>query len=147
MPTPEGALPPDLLARATLRGNEYAWPVAAIPEVIEQAKGHNLVSVGGQLQFRFPDGATCECYWIEVDTFKTVSPDQPWHERVDQTAAAALSSFQSLRSEHDFLAEGRKGFEAAFAEYEAKGHDPESAMCFVWYIEAEGAKSDAEAWC
>lgn len=133
----ESTLPPDLMARASLRGNEYAWPVEAIPEVIEQAKGHNLISIGGQLQFRFADGAICECYWIEVDTFKTVSPDLRWPERVRQTAAAALSGFESLRSEHDFLAEGRKGFGTVFAEYEAKGQDPRQAMCFVWYAEAE----------
>lgn len=133
----ESAFPPDLLARASLRGNEYAWPVEVIPEVIEQAKDRNLISIGGQLQFRFVEGAICECYWIEVDTFKTVSRDQPWPERVRQTAAAALFSFESLRSEHDFLAEGRKGFGAVFAEYEAKGQDPREAMCFVWYVEAE----------
>jgi hypothetical protein len=45
----KSALPPDLLARALLAGNEYAWPLADIPAVIEAARAANLVSVGGQL--------------------------------------------------------------------------------------------------
>jgi len=48
----------DLLARASLRGNEYAWPIADIPMVIDAARAANLVSIVGQLQFRLPDGGT-----------------------------------------------------------------------------------------
>src|SRR5258708_4550498 len=66
MTAPESRLPQHLIERASKRGRELAWSLDDIPEVIEAARDANLVSVGGQLQFRFQDGTTCECYWVEV---------------------------------------------------------------------------------
>ena len=60
MTSTELRLPHDLLQRASLRGSEYAWPIEDIPKVIEAARQANLASIGGQLQFRLPDGGTCE---------------------------------------------------------------------------------------
>ena len=94
----ESRLPLDVLQRASLRGNEYAWPIEDIPKVIEAARQANLASIGGQLQFRLPDGGTCECYWIEVDTYKSVPASLPWQERINQTAAVALADFSRLLS-------------------------------------------------
>jgi len=54
-------LPRDFLRRAVVRCTECAWPIADIPKVIDAARQANLASVGGQLQFRLPDGGTCEC--------------------------------------------------------------------------------------
>ena len=130
-------LPIELLNRASLRGNEYAWPLNDIPDVIEAARAANLLSVGGQLQFRLPDGGICECCWVEVDTFLTVPKDQPWAERVENTAVEALKAFHDLPNHHDFLAEGRK----AFAEHLDALDDPASTMCFVWDVMSEGVAS------
>ncbi len=129
-------LPAHILDQATLRGNEYAWPVSDIPMVIEAARSANLVNIGGQLQFRFPD-ATCECYWVEVDTYRTVPTDLPWLERVSGTAAAAVSQFQLLREKSDFIAEGRLGFARYLDAFEMKGGDLNEIMCFVWYVRSE----------
>jgi hypothetical protein len=126
-----------LLMRATARGRELAWSLPDIPKVIEAAEAANLISIGGQLQFRFPNGGTCECNWVEVDTFKTVSPDLPWHERVSKTSTAALSQFLTLQARYDFIAEGRRAFRRTFDEFETGGGDPKDAMCFVWYVDAE----------
>lgn len=142
MAASETLLPDQLLDRATLRGNERAWPIGDIPEVIEAARQAGLVSVGGQLQLRFPDGGTCECYWVEVDTFKSVSPDLPWPERVEQTAAAATSQFQGLIDQYDFAAEGRSSFGKYMDEFEANGGDLNDAICFVWYVEAKQDASE-----
>jgi hypothetical protein len=132
----ETHLPPWLLARATLRGNEYAWSPADVETVIEEARNANLISVGGQLQFRLPAG-TCECHWVDVDTHLFVPTDLPWPERVQKTAEAALHQFRRIRAECDFIAEGRKGFAKKLAEYEATGHPIENAICFVWYVDSE----------
>ena len=137
MASSETLLPAPLLERATLRGNERAWPIGDIPEVIEAARLAELVSVGGQLQLRFPGGGTCECYWVEVDTFKSVSPDLPWHERVEQTASVARSQFQDLLDRYDFIAEGRSAFDKYMDEFEASGGELNDALCFVWYVEAK----------
>jgi len=95
-----------------------------------------MVSIGGQLQFRFPDGATCECYWVAVDTSKTVSADLPKTELVAQSAAAAVSAFDTLKTRYDFLAEGRSNFSKHFKEFEASGGNPSEVVCFVWYVRA-----------
>jgi hypothetical protein len=91
---PELAWPPEVLQGASLAGNEYEWRVKDIPDVIEAARLSNLISIGGQLQFRLPDGGTCECYWVEVDTYKSVDKALPWQERVTRTAEVALRDFQ-----------------------------------------------------
>ena len=131
----ESLLPEDVIARATLRGNEYAWPVGDISTVIEAAKSANLINVGGQLQVRIPEGLTCECYWVDVDTHKEVSADLPWAERVSATAATALSQFQQLCHELDFFAEGRAALGEHLGKFDAQGGDLKEALCFVWYVE------------
>ena len=133
----EKLLPEHVVIRATLRGNEYAWPVADIPNVIDAARAANLVNIGGQLQFRIPDGGTCECYWVAVDTFQEVSADLPWTERVLATATAALSQFDNLGDEYDFIAEGRSAFGTHLHDFEAQGGDIKDALCFVWYVESQ----------
>lgn len=101
----ETLLPSDLLARASLRGAEYAWRLDDIPLVIEAARSINLVSLGGQLQFRLPDGGTCECHWVEVDA--SLSEEKlPWGERVSRSAEVAAREFAALRRNTDFLAAG-----------------------------------------
>lgn len=142
MDLPETLLPARLLERATLRGRERAWPISEIPDVIEAARLANLVNAGGQLQFRIPAGETCECYWVEVDTVRSVSPDLSWPARVEQTAAAARSQFQSLQERYNFIAEGRSAFGDYLNEYEASGGNVRDALCFVWYVEAKPRVSD-----
>ncbi|HEY1614687.1 MAG TPA: hypothetical protein VGF97_13450 [Rhizomicrobium sp.] len=134
-------LPPDLLARASLVGNEYAWAISDIPGVIEATRAANLVSVGGQLQFRLPDGGTCECYWVEVDTYKSVDKAMPWNERVIATAEAASRDFGALQKRFDFMGEGRKAFPGYLDKLLADGRDPADAMCFVWDVLCEDQAS------
>ncbi len=136
MEHPEESLPDELLCKASIKGHEYAWRVADIPEVIETTKLAGMISIGGQLQFRFPSGVTCECYWVEVDTFKTVPADLSRNDVVVQSATVALSDFEALKSRFDFIAEGRSNFGKTFEEFEAEGGDPQDTMCFVWYVKA-----------
>ena len=60
MQMPQNVLPKHIVAKATRRGNEYAWPIEDIPTVIDAASDEGLLNVGGQLQFRIPKGGTCE---------------------------------------------------------------------------------------
>ena len=134
---PEEQIPDSLRRRASLRGGEYAWPVEDIPNVIEAARLANLASLGGQLQFRLPDGGTCECYWVEIDPLVGLPPDLSWAERVSQTAERSLAAFHDLRSKFDFIREGRTAFADHLGKYEADGGDLSQAMCFVWYLESQ----------
>ena len=131
----ERLLPAELLGRASLCENEYAWPICDIPRVIEAARQANLLNIGGQLQFQFPNGATCECYWVEVDTYKAVSASLPWAERVTQAARVASSEFSRISEKYDFIEEGRRNFDSVFRDFESAGYSPLQAMCFVWYVD------------
>ena len=71
---------------------------------------------------------------MEVDTYQTVSRGLPWSERVARAAKIALSDFDELRTNCDFLAEGRNAFAEELEKWEVKGGDPAAAMCFVWYV-------------
>lgn len=129
---PEHALPKHILQRASLRGHEYAWRVEDIPDVIGAARLSNLISIGGQLQFRLPE-STCECYWVEVGTYKSVDKALPWKMRVVRTAEIAQRDFQALQLKYDFLSEGRYGF-AALEALVAHGGSIADHMYFVWYV-------------
>ena len=133
----EDYLPAELIARASLAGTEYAWPVEMIPDVVEAARSASLINIGGQLQFRIPDVGTCECYWVEIDTYKSVPDDLSWSERVERTAEAAKSQYQQLRETFDFEAEGRTAFGEYLAVFEAKGGSVHDTMCFVWYVKSK----------
>lgn len=134
IPENERLLPRDLLSRASRRGNEFAWPIAEIPNVIDVAEKCGLVNLGGQLQFRIPDAGTCECHWILVCTYYSVPKELPYNERVEKTAIAARHYFEKILEEDDFIAEGKKGFEKELDEYENSGGNLEDAICFVWYV-------------
>ena len=116
-------LPGELLQQASLRGNEYAWPLNLVPEVIRVGESLGLLNVGGQLQFRMPD-ATCECYWVEVDTYREVPREISWEDRVSKAAQIALEQFNALLRQFDFLAEGRKNFAEHIDKFSADGGDP-----------------------
>jgi hypothetical protein len=130
---PDSHLPIEILERASRAGNELAWRVPEIPNVILAARDANLVNIGGQLQFRLP-GATCECYWVEVDTYRSVDKALPWSERVALTAEVALRNFRAITSRFDMVAEGRLAFPAQLDALVADGEDPSDFIWFVWYV-------------
>ena len=132
----EDLLPPEHLLRATRRGNEYAWRLEDIPKVIEAARQASLLNIGGQLQFRIPEG-TCECYWVEVNAIDGIALDLPWRTRVELSAETALSQFRALPQRFDFLAEGRSSFGPHFDRLIAAGASPTTYMCFVWSVQSQ----------
>ena len=128
-------LPIELVARASLRGNEYAWVLADVPAIIEAVAAANLFNIGGQLQLRIPEGGTCECYWIEVDT-SDVGISLSWSERVSAAAVAADEQFQNLCREYDFVSEVRAAFPEHVSSFEQAGGDVSAHLCFVWYAKS-----------
>ena len=134
---PGQGLPQEILRRGSLAGSEYAWRVQDIPDVIEAARLTNLLNIGGQLQFRLPGGGTCECYWVEVDTYQSVDKALPWKRRVALSAEIGLRDFRELQSKWDFVAEGRKGFSSHLDALARSGHNVSECACFVWYVTSE----------
>jgi hypothetical protein len=132
-------LPETLKRSATLRGNEYSWQPHDIPNLIEAGARANLLNIGGQLQLRLPT-ATCECYWVQVDTFPMVPESLPWNDRVVMAASEALSQFVKLTQEFDFAAEVYRAVPESLNIENWIG-DFEKAICFVWYLEAHSSQS------
>ena len=87
----EQKLPDDILNMATIRGNEYAWPPENVLQVISTAKELNLATLGGQFQFRVPEG-TCELYWIDFGS-NNKKKTETWKQYVDRSAQECQQTF------------------------------------------------------
>ena len=134
----ETLLPPEILAKADFRSNEYAWRISDLPEVIAAAASLNLRNIGGQLQIRTPD-AIGECDWVDVDACKFIPPMLPWEAQVEMSASLALNELAELKAEFDFATEIRDAFPEPVERLLASGAKLEDAIWFVWYVDAEDA--------
>lgn len=104
----EQKLPDDLLKMATLRGKEYAWTPENVPHVIASSKELGLAVLGGQLQFRVPDG-TCELYWIDFEA-DDKQGSESWAQFVQRAAQQCQQRFSDTIEKHDLLREGLESF-------------------------------------
>jgi len=132
----ESLLPPELLAKADFRSNEYAWRIDDLPEVITTAQKLNLRNIGGQLQIRTPD-AIGECDWVEIDACKFIPPMLPWEAQVEMSANLSLNELEELKSEFDFAAEVQEAFPQPLERFLASGGKISDAIWFVWYVDSE----------
>jgi hypothetical protein len=123
-------LPSSLLSKATLRGNEYAWPLAAVEEAVTSAAACGLANLGGQAQFRIPDG-TCELYWLSLDGSPRL-PDEPWANYVTRSAAEVLAQSTALRERTDFITEALQW--PVLRQLHDQGVDLNQYLCFVLYF-------------
>ena len=133
----ESRLPTEILAKADLRHNEYAWRVEDLPAVIAAAKALNLLNLGGQLQLRTAE-AIGEVYWVAVDPCQNVPEDLPWDVRVRMAADFSLRDLAEIQAEFDFIQELRDAFPEPVAKLQEAGGKLEDALWFAWYVEAEG---------
>ena len=127
----EELLPAHIRAKATLRGNEYAWPLLDVEEAIRAATSLTLVTVGGQVQFRLPN-ATCELYWLNADA-TTKRTGETWEDYVDRSASEVITVFRRIREEVDIVADGVESFNCLKREAE-RGVDISQWLCFVLYF-------------
>jgi len=127
---------PDTMTRgASLEGSEYGWRVDDFPRVLADAAQRGLACVGGQFQFRLPEGATCEMYWLCADA----SPrrqDETWSDYVSRCRAEVEQTFRRLCDETDFRREAVTGFDFLRAKCDA-GFDPLPHLYFVAYFDHE----------
>lgn len=126
----EHLLSPAVLARASLRGNEYAWPPASVEMAINDAREHGFATLGGQAQFRLPDG-TCELYWIDVDPSEQ-RPSESRHDWVQRSADEAIAKFRQRMASTNWDAEVQK--HPFLRERAAAGIDLLPHLRFVLYF-------------
>lgn len=119
-------LPPELTAGAQLRGNEYAWGTAAFPAALMQAPHYGYACLGGQFQFRLPEG-TCEMYWLNADSSGR-KLDEHWHDYCRRCCAEVLEAFLAMLKSTDFRAEAANW--PSVRELMAPGSDPAAYLVF-----------------
>ena len=132
----EALLPPEILAKANFRHDEYAWRIDDLPEVIEAVRAQGLRNIGGQLQLRTED-AIGECDWVQIDACQLIPPMLPWEAQVEMSANVALQDLAVLKAEFSFAREIQEAFPEAVERLLAAGGKIEDAIWFVWYADAE----------
>jgi hypothetical protein len=126
----EPLLPGSVLSKASLRGNEYAWPLWAVEEAVRAAEACGLANLGGQAQFRFPEGIY-ELYWLSLDSGER-RPNMTWEEYVTRSAEEVLTQFTALRERTDFIQEGFRC--DVLRQLHVQGVDLNPHLCFVLYF-------------
>ena len=120
-------LPPDVIQGASLRGNEYGWIVSSFPEALMNAKSHGYACLGGQFQFRLPDGSTCEMYWLDADASER-HEDENWTQYSQRSCTEVLQKFQKRIEMTDFGKEANQWRVPI---------DPDRDLVFVAYFVSE----------
>lgn len=97
-------LPPDVLIGASLRGNEYGWAISDFSNALTNAEAHGYACLGGQFQFRLPDGRVCEMYWLDADSLDRRNGES-WDEYSHRSCREVLERFRKRVAETNFAKE------------------------------------------
>ena len=124
-------LPLILINKASLVGLEYAWRVDDFPMVLTEAMKHQLACIGGQFQFRFPDG-TAEMYWLKADSTPQ-RQNESWFAYAVRSTNEVGCEFHKLCSQTDFAKEAMK-WDFIRNKMEFEGINPIEYLCFVAYF-------------
>jgi len=107
--TEEKYLPIEILQKAIVSGKEYGWKRTDFMEVVTKAVEVGLGIIGGQVQFKLPDG-TCELYWHKYDTTERKSGES-WNDYCQRTKKECLSQFEKLPTDRELVKEGIGSFD------------------------------------
>lgn len=107
--TIEKYLPDEILQKAIVSGKEYGWKRPDFKETVNKAVELGLGIIGGQVQFKFPDG-TCELYWHSYDTTDRKSGEK-WSEYCQRSKSECLKQFEKLPSDNELIKEGIVNFD------------------------------------
>ena len=104
----EKYLPTEILQKAIVNGKEYGWKRTDFEKVVDKAVEVGLGIIGGQVQFKLPDG-TCELYWHKYDTTERKSGES-WKDYCLRSKEECLSQFGKLPPNSELIREGIKTF-------------------------------------
>ena len=124
-------IPAELLARSVRCGREVGWRADDIFFVLAAAADVGLVCLGGQPQFRFPDG-TCELYWLNFDPATAESNEEP-DVAARRSNAEVAAGLRHIFSTTDLVAEGYQRF-SFLRDKSNSGVDLASHLVFVVYF-------------
>ena len=126
-------LPASIAAGSVLNGEEYAWPLPALPAALDAAIRESIACLGGQFQFRLPDG-TYEMYWINADSTDR-GRDEPWSDYAERSVGEVRAAFERLVRETDFRAQVQQW--PALAKTPSSREDVLGGLVFCAYFISE----------
>jgi len=127
----EKYLPTEILQKAIVSGKEYGWKRTDFKEVIDKAIEVGLGIIGGQIQFKLPEG-TCELYWHKFDTVDRKSGEN-WKDYCLRTKEECLNQFDKILNDNELIKEGIESFE--FLKEKSKIEIPlEDYLIFILYF-------------
>ncbi|WP_187263652.1 hypothetical protein [Pontibacter beigongshangensis] len=126
-------LPNEILLKSTISGKEHGWKREDFNEVVNHAFKSGLAVVGGQVQFKLPDG-TCELHWRKYDTNGRMA-GEGWTSYCSRTKQECLEQFNALPTNQELINEGIENFEF-LREKSAQGVNPEDFLIFILYFNA-----------
>lgn len=109
MNTVATSLPAALAGLSDGDSREPGWRREDLPLVARLAAADGFACLGGQVQFRLPDG-TCELYWRSFDPEDRAS-SEPWFDFVHRSWSEALQQLDALPSDDDLIIEAKRDFE------------------------------------
>lgn len=127
----EEKLPSEILQLAIHSGQEYGWRTEDVLATIEAARDAGLATLGGQVQFVFPD-ATAELYWLHYDPEERQF-GEPWRNYVARSAMACQAGIWHILSHDDIVEEGKRIFPLLQLK-EAEGVDLAAHLVFLVYF-------------
>jgi len=125
-------LPKELLDKSIKSGKEFGWLREDFEFVIKTARNLEIAIIGGQTQFKFPDGI-CELYWRKFDT-KPKEIDENWQEYCKRTAFECLDHFKKIPSDYDLRIEGIENFKF-LKDMESENVEFEKHLIIIIYFE------------
>ena len=116
------------------RANEYGWKQEDFIDAINEAQKVNLATIGGQVQYIFPN-ATCELYWLSYDSDEK-KENESWDVYCSRSAEECISKFKSLIENVDINKEAIQTFSFIKEKYK-QNIDIEQYKVFILYFNDE----------
>jgi hypothetical protein len=139
MKEPELFLPTELFARASRRGNEYAWRKRDLLAVAAAAELAGLASGGCQVQFLTPDG-DCALCWKSLYPGE-MKEGESWPQYVGRSWEEVRQKWQELFDNEETVDEGRRIFR--LIQETEDGLLPRDALWFALYFRTSSQNIEA----
>lgn len=137
----ESLLPAEILSRAVRSGEEFGWRREDVADAIAAAPAAGLAVLGGQVQFRLPEGI-CELYWMPYEPSDR-GDGESWESYTARSARETLNALQSVLSQ-DLVQEGVAAFEF-LREKQSQGVDLQQHLLFLVVFQTREEARQARA--
>ncbi|WP_026954365.1 Imm40 family immunity protein [Algoriphagus vanfongensis] len=138
--TKEKYLPTEILQKAIVSGREYGWKRTDFRLVIDKAIEVGLTIIGGQVQFKLPDG-TCELYWQKYDTAER-KPGENWDDYCQRTKRECLRQFEKFPTDSELVKEGIECFDFLKEKSKTELNLKDYLIFILYFNDSESSLND-----